>query len=86
MEKEIEQLVEMVHCLLYRYMTLVLTGFQGATRAQARAALQQHKDVMEAAERIFEGKFDHVADDDDVQMAAEPSTSTKRPRMAVRSV
>ena len=39
---------------------------------------------MEAAERIFEGKFDNVKDeDDDVQMAAGSSTPNKRPRMAV---
>ncbi|KDQ64475.1 hypothetical protein JAAARDRAFT_28107 [Jaapia argillacea MUCL 33604] len=36
----------------------------GATTAQARAALKQYRDVMQAAERIFEGKFDHVMDED----------------------
>lgn len=46
---------------------------QGATVAQARAALKQYKDVMQAAERIFDGHFDNVVDDDgDVRMAAEP--------------
>lgn len=40
----------------------------GATPAQARAALKQHKDVMEAAERIFDGSFDNVVDD--VEMAS----------------
>ncbi|KAF8486525.1 hypothetical protein JB92DRAFT_3024154 [Gautieria morchelliformis] len=35
----------------------------GATAAQARAALRQYKDVMQAAEKIFEGKFDDVVDD-----------------------
>ena len=36
---------------------------QGASAAQARAALKRHKDVMEAAERIFEGFFDDVCDE-----------------------
>ncbi|KAJ7591087.1 hypothetical protein C8J56DRAFT_934652 [Mycena floridula] len=40
----------------------------GATQAQARAALKQYKDVMEAAEKFFEGQFDDIADDGDVQM------------------
>ncbi|KAF4602410.1 hypothetical protein EYR40_005617 [Pleurotus pulmonarius] len=45
----------------------------GATVAQARAALKQYKDVMQAAERIFDGHFDNIVDDDgDVRMAAEP--------------
>jgi len=45
--------------------------------AQARAALKQYKDVMQAAERFFEGKFDHIKDED-VEMssgAAENKTS-----------
>ncbi|PPQ63873.1 hypothetical protein CVT24_009499 [Panaeolus cyanescens] len=37
----------------------------GATPAQARAALKQYKDVMQAAEQFFEGKFSHITDDDD---------------------
>ncbi|KIJ56783.1 hypothetical protein M422DRAFT_72920 [Sphaerobolus stellatus SS14] len=37
----------------------------GASAAQARAALRQYKDVMEAAEQIFEGKFDHISADAD---------------------
>ncbi|KAK0468344.1 uncharacterized protein EV420DRAFT_1503974 [Desarmillaria tabescens] len=54
----------------------------GATHAQARAALRKYKDVMEAAERIFEGNFDDATEDDDVQMAsAEPVPQTKRHRM-----
>ncbi|KAF8974752.1 hypothetical protein BDZ97DRAFT_1647255 [Flammula alnicola] len=36
----------------------------GATPAQARAALKQYKDVEQAAERFFEGKFDHIKDED----------------------
>ncbi|KAL0949942.1 hypothetical protein HGRIS_009968 [Hohenbuehelia grisea] len=44
----------------------------GATVAQARAALKQYKDVMQAAERILEGRFDDVPDDDgDVPMVPE---------------
>ncbi|OCH94539.1 ubiquitin conjugating enzyme family protein [Obba rivulosa] len=47
----------------------------GATAAQARAALEQYKDVMQAAEQIFDGKFDHIVDDEvdgdgDVQMGS----------------
>ena len=52
--------------------------------AQARAALKQHKDVMEAAERIFDGSFDHIVDGDgDVEMAA-PEKTQQKPRMMVR--
>ncbi|KAG6814198.1 hypothetical protein H0H92_000875 [Tricholoma furcatifolium] len=50
----------------------------GATPAQARAALRKYKDVMQAAERIFEGAFDNVQDDEDVPMAT--SSETKRIR------
>ncbi len=59
---------------------------QGATVAQARAALKQHKDVMQAAERIFDGAFDHVVDDDgDVDMTASERAPPKpRARMIVR--
>lgn len=43
---------------------------------QARAALKKYKDVMEAAEGVFGGEFDHVADtDDDVPMAGPSVTS-----------
>ncbi|KAI0775857.1 ubiquitin conjugating enzyme family protein [Trametes elegans] len=53
----------------------------GASVAQARAALKQHKDVMEAAERIFDGSFDHIVDDDgDVAMKSAETTQQK-PRM-----
>lgn len=37
---------------------------KGATAAQARAALKKYKDVMRAAERIFEGEFEDLMDDD----------------------
>ncbi|KAI0035657.1 hypothetical protein K488DRAFT_82845 [Vararia minispora EC-137] len=42
----------------------------GATLAQARAALKKYKDVMQAAERIFDGSFDDVVDEagSDVRM------------------
>ncbi|KAI0737682.1 ubiquitin conjugating enzyme family protein [Daedaleopsis nitida] len=53
----------------------------GATIAQARAALKQYKDVMQAAERIFDGSFDNVVDDDgDVDMTASDRPPPK-PRM-----
>ncbi|OSD04457.1 ubiquitin conjugating enzyme family protein [Trametes coccinea BRFM310] len=53
----------------------------GATVAQARAALRQHKDVMEAAERIFDGSFDHIVDEDgDVAMSSS-ETVKQKPRM-----
>ncbi|KAH9854945.1 ubiquitin conjugating enzyme family protein [Lenzites betulinus] len=53
----------------------------GATVAQARAALKQHKDVMEAAERIFDGSFDHIVDEDgDVPMSSSEVVKQK-PRM-----
>lgn len=34
--------------------------------AQARAALQKYKDIMQAAEKIFEGDFEDVMDDEDL--------------------
>lgn len=37
---------------------------QGATPAQARAALKKCSDVMQAAEQIFEGRFDDVVEDE----------------------
>lgn len=55
----------------------------GATRAQARAALKQHHDVMEAAESIFEGKFDNVKDDDeDIEMYVSAQEPKKKARQA----
>lgn len=55
---------------------------------QARAALKQYKDVMQAAERIFEGKFDHLAEDDDDQTASttrrEDHAIKEQARMIVR--
>ncbi|KAF8195914.1 hypothetical protein K438DRAFT_1826732 [Mycena galopus ATCC 62051] len=57
----------------------------GATMAQAKAALAQYKDVMQAAERFFEGAFDHVKDEDgDVPMASasKPAVAKRPIRMA----
>ncbi|QRV91387.1 ubiquitin-conjugating enzyme [Ceratobasidium sp. AG-Ba] len=44
----------------------------GATPAQARAALRKFSDVETAAEQIFDGRFDHVKDDED-----EPTKDTR---------
>ncbi|KAJ7068237.1 ubiquitin conjugating enzyme family protein [Mycena amicta] len=55
----------------------------GATVAQAKAALAKYKDVMQAAERIFDGQFDDVEDDDgDVPMlsVSAPTRSTVNAR------
>ena len=50
----------------------------GATAAQARAALKKHKDVMQAAERIFDGHFDHVREDEEMADAAQASAPPPR--------
>ncbi|KAG6896936.1 hypothetical protein C0992_005201, partial [Termitomyces sp. T32_za158] len=52
---------------------------QGATPAQARAALRQYRDVMQAAEKIFEGAFDGVMDDQDSAMASMSEPKRIRP-------
>lgn len=86
MEEGAQQLVEMVTYrasfaprLAYDLLT------QGATVAQARAALKQHKDVMLAAERFLEGKFDHIQDEDgDVQMEEAKASIKKKVRPPVR--
>lgn len=82
MESEIAQLVEMVNTLiaiviLYAKIITELSSGKGATLAQARAALRDHKDVMTAAERIFDGKYDDVDIDDDMD-DAEPRNSSVR--------
>ncbi|KAJ7744459.1 ubiquitin conjugating enzyme family protein [Mycena maculata] len=52
----------------------------GATVAQAKAALAKYKDVEQAAERFFEGAFDHIKDEDgDVNMA--PAVEKRTIRM-----
>jgi len=62
--------------------------FEGATLAQARAALRRCKsDVMQAAEMFFEGKFDHVKDGDDVQMASNKEVKRRaRPTVCLLSI
>jgi len=61
---------------------------QGATVPQARAALRQYKDVMQAAERIFEGQFDNVPDEEDTPMDLDidndRNDSRRSRRLAVR--
>ncbi|KZS97566.1 hypothetical protein SISNIDRAFT_449083 [Sistotremastrum niveocremeum HHB9708] len=51
----------------------------GATPAQAREALKKHRDVMEAAEQIFSGSFDHIVDDDMNIVESKPTGSAKKP-------
>lgn len=83
MEREIQQLVEMVASACRVGCTPLTAVLQGATIAQARAALKQHRDVMEAAERIFDGSFDHIVDEDgDVPMSS-AETVQQKPRMMV---
>jgi hypothetical protein len=85
MEKGIQQLVEMVSPFCHECDQL-LSYCQGATISQARAALKDNKDVMQAAEKIFEGKYDHVQDEDeDLHMDAVSITDRPDPRrLAVR--
>lgn len=47
----------------------------GATVPQARAALHKYKDVMQAAERIFDGEFAHIHDEDG-SARMQPGTSS----------
>ena len=55
--------------------------------AQARAALRKYKDVMQAAERIFEGEFEDVMDDAEESSAVGRSVAVEsRPRMIVSVV
>ncbi|KAJ3556879.1 hypothetical protein NM688_g1784 [Phlebia brevispora] len=54
----------------------------GATAAQARAALRQYKDVMQAAERIFDGAFDDVVDEpENMQRNTAKVEATRKARM-----
>ncbi|KAI0092127.1 ubiquitin conjugating enzyme family protein [Irpex rosettiformis] len=50
----------------------------GATPAQARAALRQYKDVEQAAERFFEGAFDHITDGSDDEDMGSTSKSVRK--------
>ncbi|KAF9009093.1 ubiquitin conjugating enzyme family protein [Cyathus striatus] len=47
----------------------------------ARAALRQYKDVAEAAEKFFEGKFDNIKDDDEGGSIASSSEARRPPRL-----
>ncbi|CAE6419099.1 unnamed protein product [Rhizoctonia solani] len=49
----------------------------GATPAQARAALRKFSDVETAAEQIFDGRFDHIKDDDE-EMKSNEKAKGKR--------
>ena len=88
MEAKIRQLTDMVLSLYSSRLAAHLRAcVQGATVAQAKAALAQYKDVMQAAERFFEGAFDHVKDEDgDVHMADidAPMPEKRTIRMVVR--
>jgi hypothetical protein len=60
---------------------------QGATHARARAALKRYSDVMEAAERIFDGAFDDITDDAAASMpSAGPIKEPERCRPIARLV
>lgn len=63
--------------------------FQGATAAQARAALRRYKDVMQAAEKIFDGEFEGAMDEDlpDTRTASSSKVTgrTDAQRMMVRA-
>ena len=61
---------------------------QGATPAQARAALKRYSDVMEAAERIFDGAFDDITEDATAasMSSAGPIKETERCRVTTRLV
>jgi len=57
---------------------VLIIDFKGASRAQARAALKQYKDVDQAAECIFDGKFDHIEDEEgDTEMDCAPAHGPK---------
>ena len=52
--------------------------------SQARAALKQYKDVMQAAERIFDGAFDDVVDEpEDKPSSTAKADSSRKTRMLV---
>lgn len=55
---------------------------KGATAAQARAALRQYKDVMQAAERYFEGKFDHIKEGDEDFVMLDDGEATLKSRFS----
>ncbi|KAI0268350.1 hypothetical protein BC834DRAFT_869029 [Gloeopeniophorella convolvens] len=57
----------------------------GATVAQARAALRRYKDVMQAAERIFDGAFDDIPDEDGDSPMLSAGPSSEREQKSVRA-
>lgn len=62
------------------------SNWQGATRAQARQALRDHKDVMSAAEKFFDGAYDYILDmpeDEAMAESAGPSSSKKKVQVRV---
>ncbi|SRR6266702_485740 len=67
----------------HRRFLVIRIAFQGATVAQARAALRRHNDVMEAAERIFGGAFDDIRDESSETSAPSAGPSGKRERWPV---
>jgi len=82
MDKEVQQLVEMVSICPLHALVVLIARRKGATATQARAALRQYKDVMQAAEKIFEGKFDDVDEERGEDAAMEPEPP-KAARMTV---
>ncbi|KAJ4478043.1 hypothetical protein J3R30DRAFT_3478428 [Lentinula aciculospora] len=50
----------------------------GATVAQARAALNKYRDVMQAAEKFFEGEFENVVEDNSGRAHQPQSRATNR--------
>ena len=54
--------------------------------AQARAALKKYKDVMEAAERIFDGAFDDVVDEPQEKPASSSKVGSSRKARMIVSV
>ncbi len=81
MERDVKQLVEMVSLNISNSSLFRSDHKKGATAAQARAALKQYKDVMQAAERIFDGAFDDILDETD--MRPENAIADKKARMIV---
>ena len=81
MDAKIKQLLDMVRAFSAIgdecWLKAIGGSFsQGIAPAQAKAALKRYKDVMEAAEHIFEGQFDDAMDYSDDES---PSASSKPP-------
>lgn len=59
-------------------LILIVNFKKGASRARASAALKQYRDVDQAAECIFDGKFDHIEDNEgDIEMERTPAHGLK---------